>query len=358
MLKTFGVTSALILSILLAYFFLAPSGLDPLPWSPPQPPPLSGPYAPNDELTKAELLAQGQLIGPEDVAAGPNGWLYAGLANGDIVRVDQQQQVSTLINTEGRPLGLEFDARGRLLIADAEQGLLRLTLPNRLEVLSTRADQKPIGFADDLTIDSKGVVYFSDASQRWDIHHYRMDGLEARPHGRLLAYHPGETESRVLMDSLYFANGVALAQDESFILVNETFRYRVLRYWLKGERAGESEVFLDNLPGFPDGISTDSEGHFWIAFVSPRNPLLDRLHPYPWLKELSIKLPPFLQPKPEHYGFIARYDDQGQLLEQLQDPSGQYLYQITSVADSPQGLLLGSLTADRIGRLARDWHTK
>lgn len=38
----------------------------------------------------------------------------------------------------------------------------------------------------------------------------------------------------MLLKDLYFANGVALSKDESFVLVAETFQYRISRYWLKG----------------------------------------------------------------------------------------------------------------------------
>lgn len=44
--------------------------------------------------------------------------------------------------------------------------------------------------------------------------------------------------SRACMRLRRYANGVALAKDESFVAVVETNRFRVLRYWLKGPRVG------------------------------------------------------------------------------------------------------------------------
>jgi sugar lactone lactonase YvrE len=46
----------------------------------------------------------------------------------------------------------------------------------------------------------------------------------------------------VVADGIWFANGVALSRDESFIVVAETFGCRLLRHWLKGEKAGSTEV--------------------------------------------------------------------------------------------------------------------
>ena len=33
-------------------------------------------------------------------------------------------------------------------------------------------------------------------------------------------------------------------------------------------QAGALEIFLDNLPGFPDGVSRASDGNFWVAINS------------------------------------------------------------------------------------------
>lgn len=41
------------------------------------------------------------------------------------------------------------------------------------------------------------------------------------------------------------------------------------RYWLKGPKAGTSDVFMDNLPGPPDGISKAADGqNYWITIYS------------------------------------------------------------------------------------------
>ena len=46
--------------------------------------------------------------------------------------------------------------------------------------------------------------------------------------------------ARVFADQLLFANGVAVGPDDAYVLVNETAAYRVMRYWLKGEKAGDN----------------------------------------------------------------------------------------------------------------------
>jgi hypothetical protein len=54
--------------------------------------------------------------------------------------------------------------------------------------------------------------------------------------GRLLKYQPSTGRTVVLAEGIWYANGVALSHDESFVAVVETNQLRVLRYWLKGPK--------------------------------------------------------------------------------------------------------------------------
>ena len=44
-------------------------------------------------------------------------------------------------------------------------------------------------------------------------------------------------------------------------------RFRCLKYWLKGEDKGKTEIFVENLPGGPDNINLAPDGSFWIAIL-------------------------------------------------------------------------------------------
>jgi len=178
-----------------------------------------------------------------------------------------------------------------------------------------------------------------------------LDLMSARPYGRLIRYDPKSGTTRVLLDKLYFANGVAVAGDDSFVLVNETWRFRVRRLWLKGPEAGRSDLFADNLPGFPDGISGNRGGRFWVAFPAPRNAFMDLISPHPWMKNLLTRLPQGMWPKPPRLGLVLALDRQGHITRNLQDTDGEHLQEITSVQEVDGRLYFGSLHNDRIGRL-------
>lgn len=337
---------------IIAVVIALPSPVAPAAYSPAPAVELVGVWQPNEALTEAKHWSKGKIVGPEDVAVDTQGRLYGGLQNGTIVRVNVDGSDSIFANTGGRPLGLHFDAVGNLIVADAIKGLLQINPKGEIDVLTTQADNIPFGFTDDLDITQEGLIIFSDASAKWGIHDYKLDAMEAKPYGRLLSYDPKSKKTTVLLDNLYFANGVALSHDDSFVLVNETWRYRTTRYWLKGETQGQHDVFIDNLPGYPDGISSNKHGTFWLAIAAPRNTMLDIGHPYPWLKKQFAKLPKSLQPQAKPYGFVVALDEAGQVMQTLHDTQGRVLTEITSVEQAGNRLLFGSLSADQIGELA------
>ena len=45
------------------------------------------------------------------------------------------------------------------------------------------------------------------------------------------------------MDELSFANGIALAPNEEYFIVAETGDSKLWKYWLKGDKRGQKEIF-------------------------------------------------------------------------------------------------------------------
>ena len=70
------------------------------------------------------------------------------------------------------------------------------------------------------------------------------------------------------MEELSFANGIALSKQEDFLLVNEGGACRIWRYWLKGEKRGQKEIFV-HTPGFPDNIKQSEDGKFLVGITVP-----------------------------------------------------------------------------------------
>ena len=96
------------------------------------------------------------------------------------------------------------------------------------------------------------------------------------PSGRLFHYSRATQKSVMLMDKLWFANGLALSADETFVVVAETIGSRIQKFYLKGSKQGQSETFVEGLPGVPDNITPDEDG-LWVSLVTAadaQHPLL------------------------------------------------------------------------------------
>ncbi len=340
------------LLLLLGYVFLWPVRFDPVAVTLPEPSPLTGPFAPNEALRSAEVFSLAAVAGPEDVAVMSDGTMVVGTHDGALMKVKADGSVAEVwTRTEGRPLGLAWDARGHLIVCDAQKGLLSVAPDGAVTVLSTEAAGVPMRFTDDADVASDGRIYFSDASSRWGYGDHVPDLLEGRGNGRLLRYDPAQKTTEVLLDGLFFANGVALSEKEDFVLVAETGAQRVTRYWLKGDRKGTSDVFIDRLPGYPDGISSDRRGRFWLAMFTVVNPVATWLAPRPFFKKAVYRLPRALWPKPKPYGFVVALDERGQVVETLQDPDGLSVSTVTSVEEHQGMLYFGTLEAPRLARM-------
>ena len=215
-------------------------------------------------------IAEGMVNGPEAIAFNDEGKMYTANEDGRIIVLSRDgTDTYDFAQTGGRPLGLKFDSQGNLIVADAYEGLLSIDTTGEITTLTTECDSLPFLLTDDLDISSDGIIYFSDASSVNNLANNGDDWGE--PNGRLLAYDPQTNETSLLLDSLYFANGVALAPDESYVLVNESSLGLVRRYWLAGPNTGETEVFSYiygsvDWEGWvlPDNITYNGEGIFWV----------------------------------------------------------------------------------------------
>jgi sugar lactone lactonase YvrE len=348
---------------LAAFIFTAPVGaFNSASWTPERAPAWRGVLERNKKLSSCQLIGKRVLRGPEDLAVDPEGRIYCGSAkSGKIYRVvataNGAEQIEVFADTGGHNLGLKLASNGYLYACNVPKGLLMISPKGEVSVLTEKADDgSPLTFADDLDIDSAGKIYFSNASSKYNglngARTLRFDLLEGNPYGGLYVYDPSDKSTKLLVGGLYFANGVALSKNADYVLVNETCHYQTTRYWLKGPKAGTHDLFASNLPGLPDGITTDSSGDFWISLPCYRRPHLDFLQHNPKIKNILSHTPECLWGRTPHYGFVIRMNEAAEILESLQDPHGK-IWCVTNVVPWHDYLFLGTLEGHAIARYKR-----
>ncbi len=336
--------------LFVAWFLFWPAPVEFANWQPQPDPANTSPYIQKNQLARTKFISTGEAgHGPEAIEIGADGYIYTGLENGKIMRYGETGKAHMLADTQGRPLGMEFDQQGNLIIADADKGLLSLSPDGTLTNLLTEIDGTAIRFADDLAVSETGIIWLSDATQLTDYHTNALELMASYPSGRLIKYDPKTATAKIALSDLAFANGVALAANESYVLVNETMRYRVIRLWLTGEKAGQSDIFIDNLPGFPDNITETADGGFWVSLVSARDDGLDRLMSRPFLRKLIWRgLDLFGTSFAPSYVWAVKLDKNGEIEQVLHGEKGS-LDRMTSVVEYDSKLYLGMLQAPHFG---------
>ena len=351
---------ALTVSFALAYLLLWPIGIKPLAWDAPVNKGYTGEFSVNQKLKSFTKLTMGGMSGPEAAVQSPDGSLISATHEGWLMRWDHgETEGKPLLDVGGRPLGVDFDPSGNLWIANAYKGLMKLSATGDLSTVVTEVDGSAVGFADDVSVAPNGKVYFTDASTRFAAADFDStmtasvyDLMEHSDNGRVIEYDPISQSSKVVLSGITFANGIAVAPDGQFFLVIETGEYRVWKHWLSGAKAGESEVIIDNLPGFPDNIHLGQNGRFWFGLVSPRSEAVDDLSSKPFWRSAILRLPQALQPAAKNYGMVIAINAEGDVLHNLQAPSAE-VFTTTGVAETDDYIYVTSLTSTFLARYSK-----
>ncbi|PVH67111.1 LOW QUALITY PROTEIN: hypothetical protein PAHAL_1G430500 [Panicum hallii] len=239
--------------------------------------------------TSQHLNLRGSLLrGPESVAfdgagAGP----YSGVSDGRVLngtgRGAADRPTRTARGTAPRPAprqgfsrrnsprasaaGLRFHyGSGDLYIADAYKGLMRVGPGGgEAKVLVTEADGVPLRFTNGVDADQvTGEVFFTDSSMNYQRSQHEKVTATGDSTGRLMKFDPRTNRVTVLQAGITYPNGLAISADRTHLVVALTGPCKLMRYWIKGPKAGTSEP-LANLPGYPDNVRADVNDGFWVA---------------------------------------------------------------------------------------------
>ncbi len=321
-----------------------------------------GPFEQNDKLRDVTLIGLGRIEAPEDVILDRHDNLYAGSRHGDIMRflAPDYERMEVFAHIGGQPLGMAFDRQDNLYICIGGMGLYRVAPDGEVEKATDETnrslrsvnDDSRLRLADDLDIADDGRIFFSEATVRYEMDEWPVEGIEARGNGRIVCYDPKSGKTHTVLRGLKFPNGICVASDGQSILFAETFGCSVKRYWFDGPKKGAVETVMDNLPGYPDNINLASDGNYWLALVGMRSPALDLAWKMPGFRLRMAKRVPldeWLFPN-LNTGCVVKFNEKGEILESLWDMRGLNHPMITSMREHRGYLYLGGISNNRIGR--------
>ncbi|CAL4905802.1 unnamed protein product [Urochloa decumbens] len=244
-----------------------------------------------DGSRSVRLPLRGSLLrGPESVAFNGDIGPYSGVSDGRVLKwngpvrgwttyayspgydvkactASRTRPAEVTESKCGRPLGLRFHYEsGNLYIADAYKGLMRVGPGGgEAKVLVNKADGVPLRFTNGVDVDQvTGDVYFTDSSMNYQRSQHERVTATRDSTGRLIKYDPKKNRVTVLQSGITYPNGLAISADRTHLVVALTGPCKLMRYWIKGPKAGSSEPLAD-LPGYPDNVRADIKGGFWVA---------------------------------------------------------------------------------------------
>lgn len=350
----------LVMSVVIIMLFLHSCSIKPHAWQPQTKPLFEGTTKLNNELTTITKIDLGGWVGAEDIVFDSLGNLYCGVhkaandfSDGKILKINPDGKIEIFYDASSWVAGLHFDKQGNLIALSHKEGLISINPQKIVTVLANKDDKgRSFFIPNGMDIDSKGTVYFTNTSSEspYTIKYGRKLILEMKPNGALYKYDSLTKDVKTLIDGTYFGNGVVISKDESFLLMVETTKYRILKYWLKGEKAGKTEILIDNLHGFPNGISVREDGTFWLGFTTKRNDALDKIHPKAGMKKFVYGLPQWLQPKEDKFGMVMHLSENGEILSTLFDTTGIEMPEAGSVKEEKGFLYMGGDNLPYIGK--------
>jgi gluconolactonase len=233
--------------------------------------------------TRVELV-RGGFTGADDPIAVPGvGLVFSEPDAGRILVIDANNRVSTLVEQSNESHGMTLDSRGRLISAQSRDGQTKIGViyPRGQEaVLADTFEGKPFSRPNDVIVDKKGGVYFTDPGLNGE----QAELLRKAAGGKPLAprlppavyFIPPGGKAIKIADGIERPNGIQLSRDERTLFVNNTNGVYVLAFDIQpdgtvgsrrnfGTYQGRSR-FPNGIPGTmtgADGLTIDSEGRMY-----------------------------------------------------------------------------------------------
>ena len=175
--------------------------------------------------------------------------------SGALLRVDAQRKVHKFLDIN--PGGTVLRGDGHMLIVDNKhKALLDLSPDNKLSVVVEQFETYALRGLNDLTIDGRGNVYWSDPEG---------SSLD-KPVGNIYRVRPDGRVDRI-GGGLAFPNGLDVDPADLFLYVVESQSKKILRYKLPSdnELLGKPELFYDLGGSGGDGCAFDAAGNLWMT---------------------------------------------------------------------------------------------
>ena len=209
---------------------------------------------------KVDKIATG-LRYAEGPAWSPEGFLlFSDTVTNQLHKFAPGKGVADLAEIPGGPGGNTYDSQGRLYTCEFRRRRLTRTSKNgKVEILAERFEGKRLNAPNDVVVRRDGQVYFTDPAfgNQQDTRELDFYGVfHLTPRGDLEPLAKWKTRP----------NGLTLSPNGRVLYVADSDARCIRAYDLDRAGAGSNErLFVDRIPGVPDGLRTDEKGNLYVA---------------------------------------------------------------------------------------------
>jgi gluconolactonase len=199
-----------------------------------------------------ELVQEGFTFTEGPVGAPDGGLYFSDIRVNRIHRLDAAGKIATLYEQTNGANGLALNKAGELFAAEGDGK--RLSMRNRdgaLMVLTDNVEGKPLLAPNDLILDSKGGIYFTDPGPR--------PVVPGRPTS--LSYLPAGAKQAILLDgAIGRPNGLTLTRNGETLIVADTIGNTVFAYDVQPDGKVKGKRAFTELHDIPAGKESGADG--------------------------------------------------------------------------------------------------
>ncbi|WP_316824080.1 SMP-30/gluconolactonase/LRE family protein [Pedobacter miscanthi] len=181
--------------------------------------------------------------------------------NDKIWKYDVEGKLSLYMDKSGRANGTYFDKKGNLIVcADENNQIWSIDKNKKITVLFSDYEGKKVNGPNDIWLDAKGGIYFTDPYYQRDYWTRKSPEIQ----GQKVYYLPkGKKEAIIVADDVIKPNGIVGTPNGKFLYIADMSANKTYRYTINADaKLSDKQLVLNQNS---DGMTLDSNGNIYVT---------------------------------------------------------------------------------------------